>query len=325
MLCSKTPERSPSIQDYPACDETVRSIAKELWGSGKIITNTNLNEVLDQLQTSPDVIAPPELVWKHRRDGDSEIYFLANQIVKPLRTKVSFRVVDRGAELWNPVTGERRPLPQVRTASGGRAEIDLEFVPNESYFVIFGGETGSKDAKGANFPSYKSVQEVTGAWDVQFDPQWFYPDNGTGGKVTFEKLEDWTQRPEEAVKYFSGVATYRKTFTFTPAAGGSGALFLDLGQVNDLAKVRLNGQELGTLWTWPYRLPVGNALKSGQNILEIEMINPWINRLLGDDTLPEAQRKTYLTTPRTIYQVSKGVSPLAPSGLIGPIRVMVEQ
>ena len=266
VLCSKAPERSPSLQDYPACDETVRSLAKELWGSGKIITNTNLTEVLSQLKTSPDVMAPPELVWKHRHDGEREIYFLANHVFKPFKAKVSFRAGGRAAELWHPVTGLCRPLPQLTTTADERTEIDLEFAPNESYFVVFGSKAVGGRRKGEglakNFPEYKPVQEITGPWEVQFDSQWFYPDNGTGGKVTFETLEDWTKRPELPVKYYSGTAVYRKSFEFqSTIRDPKSQIFLDLGRVNHLARVKLNGQEVGSTWTEPHRLALGSARK----------------------------------------------------------------
>ncbi len=319
VQCSLAPSRSPSLQNFPACDEAVRVVAKELWSGGKIITNGDLASVLARLQTLPDVIAPKSIVWKHRRDGDRDIYFLANQTDKPAKTKVLFRVSGRQPELWDPVTGQRRPLPQFTTSADGRTEIELEFAPSGSCFVVFGrsAQAGEPKAK-KNFPKFEPVLELTGAWDVQFDPQWFYPDNGTGGKVRFEKLEDWTKRPEEAIKYYSGVATYRKSFDYTPSQDQARPLFLDFGKVNDLARVRLNGQELGIVWTEPYRLAVGSALKAGSNTLEVEIATPWFNRLQGDDKLDESQRRTNLKEIAGIIDIRQ---PLVPSGLLGPVTI----
>ncbi len=323
VQCATAPVRSPSLQDYPACDAAVRTMAKGLWGGGKIITETNLTNVLTQLKTPPDVVAPKGIIWKHRRDGEREIYFLANEAATPAKAKVLFRVSGRQPDLWDPVTGQRRPLPRFTAGADGRTEIELEFAPSGSCFVVFGNQLadGGGQLAARNFPEYKPVVEVTGPWEVAFDPQWFYPDNGTGGKVRFEKLEDWTTRPEEAIRYYSGVATYRKTFECQlPAANGQ--LYLDLGVVHDLARVRLNGQELGIVWTEPYRLAVGSALKAGSNTLEIEIATPWINRIRGDDTLEKSQRRTFLI--ETFGAINKGRSPF-PSGLLGPVRVMGEE
>jgi hypothetical protein len=148
-----------------------------------------------------------------------------------------------------------------------------------------------------NFPASTPVQELSGPWDVQFDPRWFYPDTGTGAKVRFERLTDWTQRSEEAIRHYSGTASSRTSFAWAPHPGVT-MLFLDLGTVRNLARVRLNGRDLGVVWTAPWRVEVTPVLKSGPNDLIIEVVNLWINRLIGDDSLPEAQRRTRHNIPR---------------------------
>ena len=158
--------------------------------------------------------------------------------------------------------------------------------------------------------------EITGPWEVSF-----VPPRGTPIKTTFPGLTDWTQQSEVSIKYFSGTATYRGTFTWKPENPSSSAfnsrVLLDLGEVRDLATVRLNGRGFTTLWMAPWRVDVTTDLKFGTNLLEVEVINPWNNRLVGDASLPESQRQTVLLADT----VNKN-SPLLPAGLLGPVRLM---
>jgi hypothetical protein len=169
---------------------------------------------------------------------------------------------------------------------------------------------------------------------VAFDPSWFYPDNGSGGKARFDSLDDWTRRPEEAVRHYSGTAIYRTSFA-CPAGEVQSAVFLDLGAVKNVARVRLNGRELGIVWTAPWRVEIGGALKPGPNALEIEVANLWPNRLIGDALLPKEKRRT-VTNVRTYDSLTSGAygcpscenrkrsgkpAELLPSGLLGPVTL----
>ncbi|MHB8952879.1 MAG: glycosyl hydrolase [Pirellulaceae bacterium] len=152
--------------------------------------------------------------------------------------------------------------------------------------------------------------DVSGPWEVEFDPRW-----GGPSQVTFDALSDWTAHPEEGIRHYSGSATYRKTISL-PAVDPGQRLWLDFGKVCDLAVVRLNGQSLGTLWLAPWRLEITSAVRPGDNVLEVEVINPWHNRLVGDLALPPEKRRTYLALP-----VLNANAPLLPAGLLGPVQV----
>ena len=156
--------------------------------------------------------------------------------------------------------------------------------------------------------------ELTGAWEVQFDPAWGAPE-----RVIFDSLSDWTQRSEDGIRHYSGQATYRKTFELPASrfAEGASHFVLDLGEVRDLVTVRLNGEDLGTLWMAPWRLDITGAVKSGANTLEIEVVNTWNNRLAGDAALPAAARRTVLLAPTV-----QADTPLLPAGLLGPVRIL---
>jgi hypothetical protein len=151
--------------------------------------------------------------------------------------------------------------------------------------------------------------EIAGPWEVSFAPG-----RGAPEKIAFEQLIDWTKRPEVNIKYFSGKATYHKTLEVPAQRQPGSAMILDLGQVNDIAVVRVNGQELATLWMPPYRLDITAAVKPGTNTLEVDVVNTWNNRLAGDAALPVEQRFTSITAAT----VTKD-TPLTPAGLVGPV------
>jgi len=138
----------------------------------------------------------------------------------------------------------------------------------------------------------------------------------------FNPLVSWTQRPEDGIKFLSGTATYRKTFDLSSDTSGNpvatSRLVLDLGAVRDLADVRLNGRNLGIVWTAPWQLDITDAVKPGTNALEIRVTNLWPNRLLGDAARPVEQRLTSTNIP------SDKIPALLPSGLLGPVRIVTD-
>jgi hypothetical protein len=163
---------------------------------------------------------------------------------------------------------------------------------------------------------------------VQFDKEWFYPTDGlqgeaAQGQLVFDKLEDWTTRPEEPVKHFSGTAKYIKVFSFQSSVFSKDKRFyLDLGMVGHSVKVTLNGKDLGVVWCAPRRVDITDALKPGENELEIEVVNSWPNRLIGDAKLPKEQRRT--RTNITQYEKPESQT-LVPSGLLGPVTLQITQ
>jgi hypothetical protein len=141
----------------------------------------------------------------------------------------------------------------------------------------------------------------------------------------FPELISWTQRPEEGIKYYSGKATYTKTFDLPPHAGGSknapgaGRLFLDLGTVKNVAVVRLNGKNLGILWCAPWRVDITKAVKPTGNVLEVDVIDLWANRVIGDLGLPRDKRVTK-THDAFRFDMLRATTPLLEAGLLGPVK-----
>ena len=156
-------------------------------------------------------------------------------------------------------------------------------------------------------------REVTGSWALRFPPQWGAPD-----EVMLDRLSSWTQHDDAGVKYFSGTAKYVRDIDI-PAEmlGKNKRIYLDLGEVKNLAEVKLNGKMLGTLWKPPFRIDVTSVAKPGMNRLVVAVTNLWPNRLIGDLSLPEGERFTW-----SAFNPYKKDSSLLPSGLLGPVRLV---
>lgn len=335
------PVRSPSLERYPQCDAEVRKLAREIWGDcdgtnifshsfgkGRIIWHETairpmeqygdyaaVTGVLKQMGLPPDFESGGSVRFAHRRDGDADIYFLANPNPKVLETTCTFRVAGRDPELFDPLTGEKRSLPEF-SCHDGCTEVPLRFESWQSYFVVFRPSSEILPRGVANFTRLKPELTLEGPWDVSFDPKWGGPE-----KVIFDGLIDWTNSPDPGIRYYSGKAVYRKSFALTGINSKEDRkYFLDLGQVKNLARIRLNGRNLGVLWCAPWRLDVTSALINGTNQLEIEVANLWPNRLIGDLSVPAEQRLTWTT--RNPF---KKDSSLLPSGLLGPVCIFKEE
>jgi len=283
----------------------------------------------------------------HRRQGTTDVYFVANTERSAGSAWCAFGVAGRQPELWDPVTGTMRSLAQFEERAG-RTLVPLEFAPAQSFFVVFRKTVASASkAPRGNFPVLQPALTIGGDWQLHFDPKWGGPTN----PVRFADLEDWTHRPEPGIKYYSGTSLYRKTFDYPIAAPGTrhSPVVLSLGTVHHLSRVRLNGRDLGVVWTapWEMRVPAG-LLKRYRNQLEIEVVNVWANRLIGDEQeppdcewLPGHMGGQFLKAfpawfrrgePRpskgrfcfTTWNYFTKDSPLVPSGLLGPVRLMTE-
>jgi hypothetical protein len=302
-----------------------------------------VSHVLGEMHVSHDFESAVPLRYAHRRDGQTEIYFVANPEDRVVSTACSFRVNGKQPELWDALTGRVRNLPQFAMKDAATT-VNLRFEPFQSYFIVFRSPGANPKPQARNFSETQTLSELAGAWEVRFDPQWGGPE-----KAVFERLEDWTQRPEEGIKYYSGTATYRKTFNMSKMAGTTKAkrsdgerLWLDLGMVKNLARVKFNGHDLGTLWCSPWRVDITDLVKPGGNKLEIAVVNLWPNRLTGDEQLfadaEFGKGGNLLRLPDWVVKneprPSKGryafstwkhftkESALLSSGLLGPVQIL---
>lgn len=325
------PQHATGLQGFPDCDAEVARLANELWGDdpepaggehrcgqGRVIWGKTAREVLladgvpsDFEFTGGD--AETVLDYIHRRDGEAEIYFVANRGNRGEEASCTFRVPGKVPELFDPLTGQTRPL-SVYSQAEGRTTVPLQFAPCGSWFVVF-RKLADAPAKpeGTNFPALSTAHTLAGPWQVRFDPRWGGPES-----VEFTELTDWTKRSEDGIRFYSGTATYRQTFDLPDSLRTSGSrLILDLGVVKQLAQVRLNGRDLGVLWAAPFRVDATDAIRPTGNALEIEVVNFWPNRVIGDQSLPEDKRLT-----RTNVRKLTKDTPLVESGLLGPVQLL---
>ncbi|EDM35122.1 putative glycosyslhydrolase [Pedobacter sp. BAL39] len=362
VVVGNAPLKSPGLTDYPACDEAIKSITRALWGSnpkpapeisaipykkGKIYAGEALYNktnglyptyertaaILKSMRLLPDFSSEGPLRYIHQASADWDLYFISNTTGEELYTNATFRST-KGAvpECWNAVNAEISKIKDFEKSEGSTS-MALSFAPYESYFILFPKRATDGVEKIRTMTRLVEVKDtIKGAWEVWFDPKWKGP-----GKVVFPVLSDWSQHKDPGIKYYSGTAVYSKSFDYSPQAGKKNDVqYLDLGGVNCMARVKLNGRDLGILWTAPWRIEVTKDLRSGKNELEVEVVNLWPNRLIGDEQLPDDgivngqwpdwlkngdRRNSGRVTFTTARHYSKN-SPLLSSGLLGPVTLV---
>jgi len=325
------PSKSISLAGFPRSDIEVKRLADQLWGTGTTITgaisrNVGKGRVIAG-KTARDVLAgdgvKPDFEWSgqaglpinyiHRRAGHAEIYFVANRSNVAASVTCTFRVAGLAPELWNPVTGKRRVAAAYKE-SDGRTIVPLNFAPCGSWFVVFREKAAKRPAISAdNLEEFKLVSELEGPWTVFFDPTW-----GGPGAVQFDTLKSWTLRPEPGIRYYSGTAVYRKSFEL-PSGVNAKSLWIDLGNLRELAEVKVNGRRCGIVWAPPFRVDISQAIKPGKNAIEIEIVNFWPNRVIGDASLPKEKRFTKTNIRKLTPETN-----LMESGLMGPVQLVME-
>jgi len=353
------PLKSPGLSGYPFCDQKVGRLAKLIWGDvnqpekqtshtygkGKIIWGGELEKnidnlypqydltaaILESMHVKPDFETDGQVRYTHRATANWDMYFVSNRSDGVTESAVTFRTTKGTPQLWDPVSGETRFLPEFKI-SEGQVTVPLKFDAYQSYFIIFDKNIRVKLVPGKNFLADETVSTLNGTWQVSFDPKW-----GGPASITFDKLRDWTTRQEDGIKFYSGTAVYKKEFELPAniSPDKKGKVYLDLGEVHDMARVKLNGEDLGVVWTAPWRVDITKSVIKEQNKLEIEIINRWPNRLIGDSKYPDngvvdEQWPEWLLKgkPRNSKRLTFAShnfydekSPLLKSGLVGPVTI----
>ncbi|MDR1980548.1 MAG: glycoside hydrolase family 2 [Tannerellaceae bacterium] len=326
VVLGAPPVRSPSMKGYPEADEEVRTLGEKMWGDlsvkqraygkGLIVNDMTMEEVLALLNIPPDfqiVASNDPILYNHRTLDGKEIYFVSNQSEKPVSIRVQFRVKGLQPELWDAVTGAIRPLPAFEQ-NGETTTVPLELDAIGSAFIVFKekGRPASADIA-ANFPEPASIAVDT-PWEVRFEADAIK--RGPSETVTLTNLKDWTLSDDARIRYYSGTAVYTTNITLDDDLPKGKKWVLDLGKVTAMAKVKINGQYAGGAWTAPYRVEVTPYLQAGANRIEVEVVNTWKNRLIGDQALPAEQQL------RPDHSEWHADSPLQPSGLTGPVQLL---
>lgn len=327
IVAGPSPKRSPSLQNQPEADKQVLSLATELWGNvdgknvksrkvgkGMILNGMGLPEIFSLINCIPDCRLPDDnsIHYGHRSLKEGDIYFITNQTDKLQIVSPEFRVTGKQPELWEAATGSVRNLNSF-VQNKFSTQVPLKLEPFESVFIVFRNEvknSGYREIE-KNYPEATETIGITGPWTVRFDQSMRGPEN----PVVFKELSDWTTSENEKIRYYSGTAVYNTSFNVKKRAVAN-HVFINLGKFSAMAKVFVNENYAGGLWTPPLRLDITKLIKEGDNLLRIEVVNTWVNRLVGDSRLPLEERSTWC--PVNSF---KPTDALQPSGLLGPVSI----
>lgn len=267
-------------------------------------------------------------------EGDDPAFGVVKTLVVDYtRDGQSLTLRGKDPDLIDFATGPAPPaaIAQVRCNGDGQPRLDVR-EPGDYELVTASGRT-----RRVSVPEVPAAADLPGPWSVRFAPG-----GGAPEQVMFEQLISWSEHPERGVKFYSGSAGYRTVFTWkAPANASDTRVLLDLGQVEVMAEVTLNGKDLGLVWKPPYQLDVTGAIQPGENRLEVNVVNLWPNRMIGDEQLPEdSQRNPNGTLQKwpdwvlagrpsptgrytfTTWRLWKREDSLLPSGLLGPVRLV---
>lgn len=312
-VCGLKPVATPSLSDDQA---EFTALVNETWSAAntRVITGKSLAAILDERGLAPDfAYTKPQpdskLLFVHRTLPDREIYWINNRNNRREIMEAQFRITERVPVIWHPETG----LAEAASYKivNGTTSVSLSLEPQDAIFVIFKDPaTNTTVTLPAVQP--KKLATLTGPWSVTFQEK-----RGAPPTITLNELTSLSTHSDPGVKYFSGTATYTKTIKaprswLTPGT----EIWLDLGDVENIAEVLVNGTPLGITWKQPFRINITPAIHKGENKIEIRVTNLWVNRLIGD-MQPGATKITYTTMP--FYPPD---APLLPSGLIGPVTII---
>ncbi len=313
---------------------------------------------------------PDSIKVLHRHSSDADIYFVVNRLEKAQNPTITFRVQGKQPELWQAEDLSICDAP-VWAQKDGRTSVSLSLGCRQTVFVVFRRSVTNaehavsvsvadasaewsvgRDGKGTPVfcsPTHASAKvvyasgkektistepiapaRIDGSWDISFAHQM-----GDKFQLSFPELIDFSKHADKRVNYFAGTATYRKTIRLDAAQLASGRrVILDLGTMNDIAAVKINGSVERVLWYAPYTLDITGLLRAGENLLEIAVTNNWANAIIGDEQIPAdfsngsfpawmiknqprpSARKTYTT-----WNYYNKNSELKPAGLVGPVQL----
>ncbi|MBW4028743.1 MAG: glycoside hydrolase [Acidobacteria bacterium] len=326
IVVGAAPVDTPSLEDDQAEFESIRA---ELWGSGaqdgrvtgkgrvyagEPLTQS-LQRVLERIHVPTDFDytkpqADTNVLFVHRRLPDGDIYWVDSRNEHAQRIEATFRISGMAPELWHPETGTIEPASY--RIEQGKTVVPLSLNPYATVFVVF-RKPAAAESRTVPERIERQIATIGGTWKLKFEPN-----RGAPAEAEFNKLASWSTNADPGIKYFSGDATYTKTVQADADWFRDDAqILLDLGDVKNLATVRVNGRSMGILWNAPFRVDVTSALRPGPNLIEIKVTNLWVNRLIGD--MQPGNAKQYTFTTQKFYTAD---SPLLPSGLLGPVTLL---
>lgn len=342
IIIGPKPETSTSLKNYPASDAEIKIIADKIWGKcdgktewsnqygkGKVYWGIPIENVLHELNSVPDLEVTEidnsdrHIDYIHRHTENEEIYFISNSNKSIQHFTSVFRVPEHMIpEIWDAESGHiQREVIYSKTNQGTRIDFSLD--PLASRFVVFRKKAKSKkdlhppyDLQFGMYKNKKRIQtlDISMNWKLNFD-------TALGGprEYKLDTLISWSDILTDGIKYYSGSATYTKDFNLNKEVFTKNEeACINFTDVQELARVYVNGNDCGMLWTPPYRLRITPYLKKGINQITVEAINTWNNRIVGD--LRAADQKPFAKTNAKVK--FKSTSPLLPSGIIGKTEIV---
>ena len=305
-ISGQRPEWEPSLCGDK---EEFARLVGEIWDQGRdnVLEGLSVAEAVAAMGIAPDFSAQDMdgLRYVHRSLKGTEIYWVSNARDEARTEITTFRCSDLRPQIWHPETGAVEEVSY--SMHDGITEVTLPMVANDAFFVVFSGKTKEKEVV---LPARVETifRHLDTPWTVNF-----------GSKtLVFDPLISYTESPDPSVRYFSGTAVYTNSILVSESELAQGNFVLRLGEVGCIAEVAVNGKSLGTLWKAPYQIDISEALKPGENSIEIRVTNLWVNRLVGD-AQPDCKNPTTFA-PFPFYGAD---SPLLPSGLMGPVDIFL--
>ncbi|HKO80907.1 MAG TPA: glycosyl hydrolase, partial [Chitinophagaceae bacterium] len=295
-------------------EDSIKMIMKELGKKtnlkGRVIAIPYLDSTFSKLGLRRDVEIignKHTIAWCHRKLADGDIYFISNQEARESKIKLSLRHTNTEMEIWDPVTGYSHDYAGLR--ANKRVSMDLILVPNQSVFIMIRNSPVKIQGRRREAKSSDTTLAFSDEWKIQFDPQY----GGPAQAVNFPQLISWSLHKDSVIHYYSGTAVYNNRFNLDDT-GNRQSVILQLDSIYDIATVKVNGVDCGTLWTRPYTVDISKAIKKGINEITIEVSNTWANRLIGDQIMAPGKKVTWTTAPFRL-----GGKSLLPAGLTGNI------
>lgn len=311
-LCGKRPKQVLSLTDEMG---EFKQLVAYIWDRQRpnVFENISIGEALKAAGIGPDMECNTmdSLRFVHRHTNVAEIYWINNRCYQTRTLNARFRVTGMTPYLWHPETGSVSQVDY--SVKDGYTYINLRMTPAEAYFIVFRATTDAT-AKPCTAPASNTTTiALTNPWTVTFQP-----DRGAPAKVEMPVLQSLSESSNEGIRYFAGTATYQTTVKLAKAQTKGKRIQINLGKVNALAEMIVNGQNMGILWRSPFNMDITSAVKNGNNTIEVRVITLWRNRIIGDEQPGCTHRYTY-----TSYKFYDKDSKLQPSGLMGPVTLSV--
>ena len=232
-------------------------------------------EFVDNYQTSSPTLTTNvnDIEWIHRRADGTDIYFISNPSDTTQPATVTLQMEGRIPEIWDPEKGCCKDAKAWESLNG-TTKVYLQLEGGQSQFILLRKQAQGK-GPGLSRPCHqvKETSEISSPWKVCF---------ADGKEIMTNQLFAWNEHSDKDIQYFSGTARYTNDIQLKKKEANA-RYVLDLGEVKNLAVVKVNGQLCANLWRPPFKTDITEALHQGENIIEIEVTNLWINRLIGDE------------------------------------------